>query len=224
MRNSGWGRNASSGGAAMATMVRSYCATERSSKASNRKVRLWLGADLGDEALSRASTRPPGGRCNGCGMHFMVPNTSNDCTGLQRCKSARPRGRTGARAAACKHALFRAGVTFNLHERPCPSPAPLWSAWLTQAMPCLPEFRRVVVFRRKPICLVSTFVPCRQCLCFLQSQNEADRFTFFRADSNDPPPRPQSVNISAQRYCRSLRQCLGLDGNHCVLVIDRGGV
>src|SRR6056297_2192534 len=39
----------------------------------------------------------------------MAAKYCNDDAGLRRCKSARPRGRSGARAAACKHALIPRG-------------------------------------------------------------------------------------------------------------------
>ena len=49
---------------------------------------------------------------------------SNDHAGLHRSKSARPRGRTGARAAACTHALNpRGGREFTVPFRPVTAPA-----------------------------------------------------------------------------------------------------
>jgi len=49
--------------------------------------------DLCDEPRG---ARLPGGRCDLVGWHFISAKHSRDFKRLQRCKSARPVGRTGA--------------------------------------------------------------------------------------------------------------------------------
>ncbi len=73
----------------------------RSARRSGRSVRFgkwsrWPVADIGRPADVPRGARPPGGRCNTCVAHFVPAKYIRVIISLIRCKSARPRGRSGA--------------------------------------------------------------------------------------------------------------------------------